>query len=120
MRLAALFVAPAILLAQPVQVGPLEVHPDRPEIAADPKPASFGKRIAAAPTIRLGKLRQEEIDAVARDPRLALKGVERRVGGPAGGPQRGRWQNLDDGRLVWRMTVQADGAIGLRVIFTRF
>jgi len=119
MRLfAALLIAPAALLAQPAQLGPLESRPAHPEISSHRKPPSFAKRLPAAPVWRLGKLRQEEIDAVARDPRLTLKGFERQL--DSNGPQRGQWQTLDDGRTVWRMALQAEGAVGLRVLFTRF
>lgn len=119
MRLyAALLFAPFLLSAQPERVGPLETRPARAESAGSRKPASFGRRLPAAAAFRLGALRQEEKDAVARRPELNLRGFERKVNARA--PQRGQWQTLDDGRTVWRLALQADGAMGLRVYFSRF
>lgn len=114
---------PIGLFAQAVtQLSPLEYRARRQDSPgqgiAVRKPSSFAQKIPTPPPYRLGTLRQSEIDAVARDPFLTLRGVERRIERRLN--QRGEWVVLDDGKRVWRMAIASDGAAGLRLEFSNF
>ena len=114
---------PCGLFAQAItELSPLEYRPILQErsrqASPDRKPLSFEQGIPAPSAYRLGSLRQLEIDAVERDPHLPLRGVERVVDRRSG--QRGEWVTLDDGRTAWRLTIQSDGASGVRLEFSRF
>ena len=113
---------PVSLSAQAVtELSPLEYHPSGREASARiaaRKPASFGQQITSLATYRLGSVSRAEMDAVARDPRLPLVGIERPIDARAG--THGQWVTLDDGTAVWRLAIQSDGAAGLRVEFARF
>ena len=114
---------PCGLFAQAItELSPLEYRPARPEAShaasASRKPLSFELGIPAPLPYRLGTLRQSEIDVVERDPNLPLRGVERVV--DRGSGQQGEWVTLDDGRTAWRLSIQSDGASGVRLQFSRF
>jgi len=100
------------------RLGPLE-RPARAEIETPrPMPASFKLGVSTPAPYRLGTVKQTELDAVARQPQLPLVGIDRsldRVPQPSG-----EWLALDDGKAVWRMAIQSDGASGLRVHFHDF
>ena len=66
----------------------------------------------------LGQIRREEIDAVPRDPYLALVGVERTLDGTLS--ESGIWTVRPDGRDVYRLSIQSDGAAALRLRFSSF
>jgi len=100
------------------RLGPLH----RPAIAEietpRPMPASFKLGVSTPAPYRLGAVRQTELDAVARQPQLPMVGIERSLdAAPQAG---GEWLALDDGKAVWRMAIQSDGASGVRVHFHDF
>jgi len=81
-------------------------------------PASFQLGISTPAPYRLGAIRRTELDAVVRQPQLPLMGIERPLDDAA--QAAGEWLALDDGRAVWRMAIQSDGASGVRVHFHDF
>jgi hypothetical protein len=112
---------PALLaLLAPVlfgqSIGSLEYSARGQNAAA--RPASFAGRLSAPAPYRMGAVSREELAALPRDPRLTLKGIERHIRGAQ--PLTGDWVALGDGSQVWRLSIQADGAIGLRVHFADF
>ncbi len=109
----------ATLAGQPLtHLGPLERRPLSGIEAPRAMPASFRLGVPPAVPYRLGAVRQSEMDAVVRRPQLPLVGIERSFDGA---PQaNGEWLALDDGRAVWRMAIQSDGASGVRVHFHNF
>ncbi|MFZ0934806.1 MAG: hypothetical protein WB579_15375 [Bryobacteraceae bacterium] len=101
------------------RLGPLE-RQARAGIVQTPRamPPSFRLGVSSPVPYRLGAVRQAELDAVVRQPQLPLVGIERSLDGA---PQSsGGWLALDDGRAVWRMAIQSDGASGVRVHFHDF
>ncbi len=100
------------------RLGPLE-RPARAELHTLPAmPASFKLGVSTPAPYRLGAVQKAELDAVVRQPQLPLIGIERSL---EGAPQaRGEWLALDDGKAVWRMAIQSDGASGVRVHFHDF
>jgi hypothetical protein len=115
--LSALLAAPAAGQAL-TRLGPLE-RPARAGIETPaPMPASFKLGVSTPAPYRLGAIQQTELDAVVRQPQLPLVGIERSLGAV---PQpSGEWLALDDGKAVWRMAIQSDGAYGVRVHFHDF
>lgn len=113
---------PASLFAQAMtQLSPLEHRPSLQEASgrtAARKPASFAQQTPSPARYRLGHVTRAEVDAVVRDPRLSLMGIERPIDPRA--KSRGAWVALDDGSAVWRLEIQSDGATGLRVDFSDF
>ena len=99
-------------------LGPLH-RPASAEIETpSPMPASFKLGVSTPAPYRLGALRKTELDAVVRQPQLPLVGIERSLdAAPQAG---GEWLALDDGKAVWRMAIQSDGASGVRVHFHDF
>ncbi len=99
-------------------LGPLH-RPASAEIETpSPMPASFKLGVSTPGPYRLGALRKTELDAVVRQPQLPLVGIERSLdAAPQAG---GEWLALDDGKAVWRMAIQSDGASGVRVHFHDF
>ena len=81
-------------------------------------PASFRFGVSTPAPFRLGAVRQAELDAVVRQPQLPMMGIERSVDTAA--QNAGEWLPLDEGRAVWRMAVQSDGASGVRIHFHDF
>jgi hypothetical protein len=81
-------------------------------------PASFQLGVSTPAPYRLGAVRRTELDAVVRQPQLPLMGIERSL--DAAAQAAGEWLALDDGRAVWRMAIQSDGASGVRVHFHDF
>jgi hypothetical protein len=81
-------------------------------------PASFKLGVSTPAPYRLGAIRQRELEAVVRQPQLPLIGIERVLG--AAPQASGEWLALDDGKAVWRMAIQSDGAAGVRVHFHDF
>lgn len=81
-------------------------------------PASFQLGVSTPAPYRLGPVRKTELDAVVRHPQLPVIGIERSLDAvPQSG---GEWLALDDGRFVWRMAIQSEGASGVRVRFHDF
>jgi hypothetical protein len=81
-------------------------------------PASLKLGVSTPAPYRLGAVRQTELDAVARQSQLPLVGIERSI--DAAPLARGEWLALDDGKAVWRLAIQSDGASGVRVHFHDF
>lgn len=81
-------------------------------------PASFRLGVSTPAPVRLGAVRQAELDAVVRNPQLPMMGIERPV--DAAAQANGEWLALDDGQALWRMAIQSDGATGVRVHFHDF
>jgi len=100
------------------RLGPLE-RQARVEMRTTPAmPASFKLGISTPLPYRLGAVRQSELDAVVRLPQLPLMGIERSI--EAAPPARGEWLAADDGKAVWRLAIQSDGASGVRLHFHDF
>jgi len=109
------------LFAQAItQLSPLEYRPPAAfhSVRDGRRPLSFEQGIPIPAPFRLGTLRQSEIDAVERDPRLPLRGIERVVEPRV--TRQGEWVTLDDGSTAWRLSIQSDGAAGVRLHFSRF
>jgi hypothetical protein len=119
-RAGILAAAPICLFSQAAtELGPLEFRPQQAAgRSAARRALSFERGVAAPAAYRLGAVRQEELDAVRPKPNVRLTGLERNLNRTA--RQIGQWTTLDDGRLVWRMAIQSEGAVGLRVQFSRF
>jgi hypothetical protein len=100
------------------RLGPLE-RPASAEMQTAPAmPPSFHLGVSTPAPYRLGPVQQTELDAVVRLPQLPLMGIERPLDAV---PQaRGEWLTLDDGKAVWRMAIQSEGASGVRVHFHDF
>ena len=100
------------------RLGPLE-RPAHAELrTVQAMPASFKLGVSTPAPYRLGAVEKTELDAVARHPRLPLMGIERSL--EVASQVRGEWLALDDGKAVWRMAIQSDGASGVRVHFHDF
>ncbi|MGB9458472.1 MAG: hypothetical protein WCB12_20655 [Bryobacteraceae bacterium] len=116
--LSALFAGAAV--GQPLtRLGRLE-RQARAGIVQPPRamPPSFRLGVSSPVPYRLGAVQQAELDALVRQPQLPLVGIERSLDGA---PQSsGEWLALDDGKAVWRMAIQSDGASGVRVHFHDF
>ena len=101
-----------------IRLGPLERQASAAVETPAAMPASFRLGTSTPAPYRLGAVRQAELDAVVRQPQLPLVGIERSLDRA---PQaRGEWLALDDGKVVWRMAIQSDGAFGMRVHFHDF
>jgi len=100
------------------RLGPLERPANAAMRIAAPMPPSFKLGVAVPAPYRLGAVGQAEWAAVERHPQLPLMGIERPIEAAARG--RGEWLALDDGKAAWRMSIQSDGAAGLRVHFHDF
>jgi hypothetical protein len=108
----------AFAAAQPLtSVGPLHRPAGAVEVRA-PMPASFRLNVSTPAPFRLGAIRPAELDSLVRNPQLPMMGIERSLDRAA--QNVGEWLALEDGGAVWRMTVQSDGASGVRVHFRDF
>ena len=107
------------LFAQGVaQVGALEYRARPESVNRARRPLSFAHGLPAPVPYRLGAVRQQELDAVARDPQLSFMGVERGLESVA--PLRGEWLTLDQTQTTWRWAIRSDGAAGVRLWFSEF
>ena len=112
------------VVSAPSAVRPLQAAAKRAELSL-PHSVIDGlpdtpARLALGP-LDLDAVGREDAARVSRDKTLRV-GVVRDVPEPvtvpgAGGPP-GEWSVLDSGDRVWRLTVRAEGACGLRVRFT--
>ena len=77
-----------------------------------------GEAAADATLGPLGRFSERELETPTREPEPLVIGIQRAIS--ASSKSAGRWQVLADGTRVWTFTVRSEGALGIKVHFSKF